>query len=168
MKFRVWLEAELSVGQIIDIPASGDRYPIKVKVAKISGDRVWLTQHIDDDDLIGSFVMSRSAVSHFINDLTGKVVVNKQTSDPYISKVLNGEGKYLGKGDDGVVFEVGDMIVKVSTTVPYIPTNPYHKTPAGAARLMAENVRLTEMLRKRGVPGILPTYYKIVGDKAFS
>jgi hypothetical protein len=173
VNFKLWLEAvDLKIGQIIDIPASEEdnRSPIKVKIVHIRGDSVWLTQHLQHDDLIGAFKMTRAAVQHFANDLTKKVEVSKKTDDPYISKVINGQAKYLGKGDDGMAFEVGDMIVKVSTTVPFQPTNAsvFHRTPAGAARSMLENVRLTEKLRKQGVPGILPTYVRIIGDKAFA
>ena len=168
MNFRLWLETEFHLGQVIEVPASANRSEFKVKVVKISGDNVWLTQHLNHNDLIGAFKMTRSAVKHFINDLSGKVEVNKTTTDPYINKVLNGQATYLGKGDDGIAYSVDDKVVKVSTTVPYNPTNPYHRTVAGAARTMAMNCKLTEKLRQEGVPGILPTYFKVVGDKVFT
>ncbi len=179
MQFRIWLLTEaddLQLGQVIEIPGQNGRYPFRVQIIKIRGDDVWLRQ-IDsqkppppiDQDMAGGnpFKMSRAAVRHWQNDLTGKVQVNAKTDDPYINKVLAGEGQYLDKGDDGLVFAVGDMVVKVSTTVPFQPDSQWQRSPSGAAKMIVMNVRLTEQLRKQGVPGILPTYFKIVGDKAF-
>lgn len=178
MKFKHWLleSVDLQVGKVLEIPEQGNRSPFHVQIIKIQGDTVWLRQismnkPVPDpaDDMGGSipFKMTRAAVSHFVNDLTGKVDVKGQSDDPYISKVLSGQATYLGKGDDGVVFDAGDMVVKVSTTVPYQPTNPYHRSPSQAAKMLFMNARLTEQLRKQGVSGILPTYAKVVGDKVF-
>lgn len=178
MNFLLWLLSEsfdIQIGKIIEIPGCDNRYTIHAQIIKIQGDTVWMRQISPgkpapiEDDMAGGppFKMTRKAVSHFINDLTGKVQVNGKSDDPYINKVLNGEATFLGKGDDGVVFDAGDMVVKVSTTVPYIPTAQHQRNPSTAARMLYNSTKITEMLRKQGVPGILPTYIKFVGDKAF-
>lgn len=182
MKFRIWLESEdVEIGKVISIPAQKDgRNPYVVQIIAVRGDTVWLRQ-IDStkpppdpkDNSVSAggihFKMTRAAVRHWQNDLMGKVKLNAhaKTDDPYIQKVLNGEGQYLGKGDDGVAFSVDNMVVKASTTVPFQPDSQWQRNPSGAAKMIVMNVRLTEQLRKQGVPGILPTYFKIVGDKAF-
>jgi hypothetical protein len=178
MRFKSWLLSEssdLEIGRIIEIPEKGTRYAFNAQIIKVAGDTVWLRRVTPgkaspiEDDMAGGvpFKMSRSAVRHFINDLHGVVSVNGATNDPYIKKVLDGSAKYLGKGDDGVVFDAGDMVVKVSTTVPFHPDAGNHRSVSAAARALFSNSNLTEKLRKSGVPGILPTYAKVVGDKVF-
>lgn len=167
MQFKLWLENDLKVGQIIDIPADKTRMAFKVKIAKIQGDTVWLTQSLDKDDLIGAFKMPKASVQHFINDLSQKVQVKGKSDDYYVQAVIDGKGEYLGKGDDGVVYAIEDKAIKVSTTVPYVPTNPFHKSPAQSARRMYDVQRIQQQLKDAGVPCILPSYIKFVGDKAF-
>jgi hypothetical protein len=178
MKFAEWLltESDLEIGQVFEIPAQGNRSSFRAQIVKIQRDTVWVRQlspndqgdiSQDPDRLLGAVKMTRAAVRHFVNDLSGKVDVKGKSNDPWINKVLNGQASYLGKGDDGAVFDAGDMIVKVSTTVPFQPFNNYHRSPSEAARMMFNNAKMTEAARSKGVPGILPTYVKIVGDKAF-
>ncbi len=179
MHFKKWLISEMTtdvqVGQVIEIPAQGTRNPFNAQVIKIQGDNVWMRRVTPgkeaplDDDMAGGnpFKMSRAALRHWTNDLTGKVQVKGQTDDPWINKVLAGKAPFLGKGDDGVVFDAGEMVVKVSTTVPFHPDGMNQRLPSEAAKMLFMNARLVEQLRKQGVPGLLPTYAKIVGDKAF-
>lgn len=76
-------------------------------------------------------VMPRESVKHFVNDLSGKVVVPLR-GHREIDAIAKGRAKLLGKGDDGLAFLVGSKVVKVSTTVPYQPENQGHLSPGEA------------------------------------
>lgn len=172
MEFRQWLltEGSVEVGQIINVTDKRNGQNSEYRVLAIRGDKVylWPTNYGDPgDNLYGSIVMPLASVSHFIGDLGGQVNVNKKTGDPAIDAVIDGKGEFLGKGDDGVAFGVGDEVVKMSTTVPYVPSNPGHRYPSKAARMIYGEVKAAKELRELGVPAILPYRLKIVGDKAF-
>jgi hypothetical protein len=110
--------------------------------------------------------MPRVSVAHFVNDLRG-LVYGPPAKDRLVSAVLAGKGELLGRGDDGVVFRVGRHTVKVSTTVPYQPFNPGHKTPREAIARMVRQHEVSEAMRRDGVPGIFPSKLVVHGDKAF-
>jgi len=142
MQFKNWLLSEsdldLQIGKIFDIPGQAGRSPFHVQIINIKGDSVILRRitktnpppDIKDDMAGGNpFKMTRASVKHFINDLSGKVEVRGKSDDPWINKVLNGEATYLGKGDDGVVYDAGEMIVKISTTVPFHPDSTAQRNP---------------------------------------
>lgn len=164
MKFKQWFEA-IQVGQEFEIQRP-DGKKVPVRVAKIKGDKAWVLP-FDRTDINSAIVMPLSSVMHFVNDLSGRVNITKRSGNPFIDAVLDGKGKYLGKGDEGVAFEVGDMVVKVSTTVPYIPENPWHRSPAQAARMLYNEARNSNKMLEEGISGILPCTFKVVGDKSF-
>lgn len=110
--------------------------------------------------------MPTESVRHFVHDLQG-VVDGPPVRHRLISAVLSGRATLLGKGDDGVVFRVGDHTVKVSTTVPYQPFNPGHLTPRAAIDRMVAQHRVSEAMRASGVPGIFESTLVVHGDKAF-
>lgn len=112
--------------------------------------------------------MPQESARHFINDLSGKVEVPPNSGHPVINAVAAGQGEFLGKGDDGVVFAVGDKVAKVSTTVPFHPLNPGHRTPEQAADMLANEVNTNNHLVDQGIPGLLRQDLVRHGDKAFA
>lgn len=101
----------------------------------------------------GGAVMPAESLTHFRNDLAGRVDLPASKNDD-VNAVIDGKAKLLGKGDDGIAFKVGDKVVKVSTTVPYQPFNPGHRTPEGAATMLREQAELGNKLADAGVPGL--------------
>lgn len=101
--------------------------------------------------------MPEESLQHFVNDMQGKVESSSQTENDSVNAVLGGSAKFLGKGDDGLVFDSGDgNVVKVSTTVPYIWTNPFHRTPGDAAKMLADQAAINNEMMGKGIPGLLP------------
>lgn len=103
------------------------------------------------------------------DDLEVRVRVSPTSGDPAVDALARGEGVYLGKGDDGIVFRVGDEAVKVSTVVPYVPFNyrPDITVESSVARL-EEQTRLSEQMRVEGVPGILESRFVRHEQKGFA
>lgn len=151
---------EPQVGDEHNIAAAG-MYPFTATVTEISGEKAQVAQSSG----YGVW-MPKASVAHFVNDLRG-VVDGPRSSNPIIEAVLNGEAEFLGKGDDGLSFRVGDTVVKVSTTVPYQPFNPGHRTPAEAVARLRDQWAASEEVAAAGVPGILPTEFLQHGDKGF-
>jgi len=114
-------------------------------------------------------VMPVESLPHFFADLSGKVNLPANSGHPVIDAIASGQGEYLGKGQDGVVFGVGDKVAKMSTTVPYQPFNSGHRTPQEAKDLLrAEVERNNKLFVQLGGKGILPQEYREHGDKAFA
>lgn len=114
-----------------------------------------------------SIVMPAASLRHFVNDLSGKVDLPATSENTLVNDVINGKGTLLGKGDDGVVFQVGDHVVKMSTTVPYQPMNPGHRTPEAASDMLEKQVEVGNKLYEAGVPGIQRSEFVRHGDKGF-
>ena len=110
--------------------------------------------------------MPRESLPHFINDLHGRVDVPEHASNAAINAVREGKAKLLGKGDDGLAFKVGDQVVKVSTTVPYQPTNDGHRSPAQAASMLEHQVKVGNALAEK-VEGVQRSTFVRHGDKGF-
>lgn len=52
-----------------------------------------------------------------------------------LDAIINGDAPFIGKGDDGLVFDLGDgRVVKLYSTVPYHADNQWHRTPEKAAQ----------------------------------
>jgi RNA polymerase sigma factor (sigma-70 family) len=111
----------------------------------------------------------RESLEHFVNDLQGKVNVPPDHHDHRINMIANGQAKFLGKGDDGMAFDTGDHVVKVSTVVPFHWTN-YHGTytPEHAAKTFREKVSLNNEMLDAGVPGLLKQGFFHHGGKGFA
>jgi hypothetical protein len=99
---------------------------------------------LDADGRFGP-AMPRVSVKHFVNDLSGKVVLPLR-GHREIDAVLKGRAKLLGKGDDGLVFRVGSKIVKVSTTVPFQPHNAGHLSPEEAVGRLRQQTEMHNRL----------------------
>jgi len=110
--------------------------------------------------------MPAESLKHFLNDLAGKVEGPK-TDHKHIAPVLEGKAEFLGKGDDGLAFRVGDKVVKVSTTVPYVPENPGHRTPEQAKDMLRKQVEVGNMLADKGIDGVQRSTFVEHGDKGY-
>lgn len=165
-------------GDRFDLPAQGQRSRFQVEVTHVDGDtaRVSYRSHPGDaaadtpfseSDKNRHVKMPAASVKHFVNDLSGRVDGTPDSRHQAVNAVLRGEGQFLGKGDDGVVFRVGDRVVKVSTTVPYQPTNAGHLTPEAAADRLMKQADVMGQMRAEGIPGIPEVEALRHGDKAF-
>ena len=155
---------EYEEGDSIHTPGTKEMYAQHYKVSKLTATHA----EVRSGGGSGSSVrMPRASLPHFAADLQGKVHGPKGATDADVAAVIAGNGKFLGKGDDGVVFKVGDKVVKASTTVPFQPLNSGHRTPEQARDMLKAQVATSERLRKDGVPGILPSKYVEHGDKGF-
>ena len=75
----------------------------------------------------------------------------------------------LGRGDDGLVFDTGDgKVTKVSTTTPFQPLNPFHRTPDEAKKRAIDQFNTAKALHQAGVPGIPRMSAKEHGDRVFT
>jgi hypothetical protein len=114
----------------------------------------------------------KESLHQLYSDMTGDFSYLKKQGDSgneFVDAVINGKGKMVGKGDDSVVFQVGDKIVKASTTVPYHPVGGGpHRTPEQAMSMAKSQFETGEKLRKMGVPGIPKTEMVKHGDKVFT
>jgi len=115
----------------------------------------------------GGVWMPEASLKHFVNDLSGHVDGKADSGDKHVDAVLRGEGQYLGRGDDGLAFRVGDKVVKVSSTVPFQPMNEGHRSPEQARDRLLEQARNHNALHAAGIPGVAPVRTLVHGDKAF-
>jgi hypothetical protein len=117
----------------------------------------------DPDGRFGP-VMPRASVKHFVNDLEGKVDL-PPSGNPIVDTVITGRAELLGKGDDGVAFRVVKDVVKMSTTVPYVPENSPHPSPRQAAARLREQTAVHNRLASAGC--LDPATFVQHGDKGF-
>lgn len=116
-------------------------------------------------DNLGTAKMPKASVRHFVNDLSG-VVKEPKSGDRLVDSVIDGKAQFLGKGDDGLAFKSGSSVVKVSTTVPFQPTNPGHRTPAAARAMLKKQVEVGNAMADAGIPA-LRSRYVASGEKGF-
>ncbi len=110
--------------------------------------------------------MPKESVAHFKRDLAGKVE-GPASKNADIQAVLDAKAIFLGKGDDGLAFKVGSKVVKVSTTVPFQPENPGHRSPKEAVAMLRKQSEVGNKLADMGVPGIQRSEFLEHGDKGF-
>ena len=158
----------LAVGTVHTLPPGilGRDQAVQFKVQGTKDGMVSVAQTWDGKEGM-SIAMPATSLRHFVNDLSGKVDLPATSENTLVNDVINGKGTLLGKGDDGVVFQVGDHVVKMSTTVPYQPMNPGHRTPEAAAYMLEKQVTVGNKLYEAGVPGIQQSLYVQHGDKGF-
>ena len=151
-------------GQLVPMPQVGDRPPQNLKVFDVDADgnvSLGLEHHGR-----GHVKVPPGAYQHFVNDLVGKVDIPPNSGNPLIDAVGQGKAEFLGKGDDGLAFGVGDKVVKASTIVPFIPENYRGMMPPEAAdRLERQGAVQNELAAIH--PGILPVEVHRHGDKSF-
>ena len=130
-------------------PKLGMHPELSIDVKKIEGD----TAHVSINQT--EIAMPKGAVNQLVTDLQGKVRA-KPSGNPAIDAVTSGSASFLGKGDDGLAFKVGEQVVKVSTTTPYQPFNASYRTPERAVEQAREQHAAVNEMREAGVPGLLP------------
>jgi hypothetical protein len=130
------------------------------------GDKIQVSRRPHDPEGNYGPWMHKDSLKHFKNDLAGKVDL-PLSGRPELDAVIGGKAEFLGKGDDGLAFRVGDKVVKVSTTVPYQPENPGHRTPQQAADMLRAQVEVGNKLAGAGVKGIQRSEFVQHGDKGF-
>lgn len=104
---------------------------------------------------------------HFINDMQGRVEGTPDHEDDRINAIVSGKAPLIAKGNDGMAFDVGDSVVKVSTSVPYHWTNGHH-TPEQARKRLRDQVALNQQMIADGVPGLLDQSYTEHAGKGFA
>jgi hypothetical protein len=112
------------------------------------------------------------SVQHFKDDLAGTVNVPPGSGIPEIEALTNGSARFLGRGDDGLAFRVGDKVIKADTVTPFIPTNPGHMTPTEAVdRLKSQTEshnKIANALKGAGVVGVEPQEWHEHGGRGFA
>lgn len=142
--------------------ASTRMYPIHLHIEDVGNGEV----KISPAKGASGPTIPRESLNHLVNDLRGVVDVPKGHAHPGIAAVARGDAKMLGKGDDGVAFKHGDVVVKVSTTVPYQPFNQGHRTPKEAADMLKAQVDVGNHLADLGLPVVRSEFIRH-GDKGF-
>lgn len=94
--------------------------------------------------------MPASSVRYFEADLNRQLPHPPNSGHPAVDSLLRGRGKYLGKGNDGTAYKVGDKVVKISTTVPYQPHNDGHRTPEEAVKHLQHEAEASWISGARG------------------
>lgn len=154
-------------GQVHTIPAMGNRSELKVKFYPGRHDGEVGIGWDDAHDKPWTY-MPADSKKHFLNDLSGKVDLPANSGNSIVDAIASGKGEWLGKGQDGVVFKVGDKVAKMSTTVPYQPMNPGHRSPQEAVEHLEKGVDVNNKLAAMGIPGIMKQELVRHGDKAFA
>lgn len=160
-----WIESGIKVGHAYHAGEYTPGTPYVVHVNAVDGDTVRIGSSAGSE--YGPKV-PRSAVKHLVNDMSGRIEGTPDSSSPEVNAVLRGEGEFLGRGDDGIAFRVGNKAVKASTVVPYQPMNDYYRTPKDAITRFREQIAVHNGLAYDGVPGVMPVQYLEHGDKAYA
>lgn len=169
-----WADAAHTIPWSDEHDAKPQKIPLSVhpKIAPRGDEHVYVADVGDGHVRVSPYedakygpTMPRESVKHFVNDLAGKVDLPK-SGNAAIDSVIDGKATLLGKGDDGIAFKVGDQVVKVSTTVPFQPMNPGHRSPEQAADMLRAQVETGNKLADEGIPALRSTFVKH-GDKGF-
>lgn len=94
-----------------------------------------------------AYRMPATSVRHHEADLNGKLHGTPTSGNAVIDGAISGKGKLLGKGNDGIAYQVGDKVVKVSTTTPFVHDNPGHRTPEGAVAHLRQEFEAHQALK---------------------
>lgn len=105
-----------------------------------------------------NFQIPTVSLTPFAQDLTGDYSSLSKSGVPHIDAIIDGHGKLLGKGNDGIVYQVLGDTVKISTTIPFHPTQQPHRTPKQARE---HTRREADVLRglEGEIPCVLPIEY---------
>jgi len=166
------------------IPQDGDQFTLKM-VRETGTDELGIViiGDVDEDERIGiteqtiydkgwTKPLTRipvAALKHLLNDTQGRLDLDKPTGNAAIDTIAGGGGTFLGKGQDGVAWSVGNQVVKASTPIPFHPLSAQVTiTPEQAADRLITQVERNNDLVKAGVPGLLPMGIERHEDKAFA
>lgn len=111
--------------------------------------------------------MPLASVPGYVHDLSEELPpTSDRSGDASVDSVLSGGAKRIAKGNDGIVYQAATgEAVKVSTTVPYQPHNPGHRTPEGAATHLRAEKEAHDALRH--LPHIPPVRGIQHGDRYY-
>jgi len=99
------------------------------------------------------FRVPKASLAHHLDEMHGRVTGKPNHTSEHVNAVLRGDAEYLGRGNDGMAFKVGDKVVKVGGVTPFQPSNHHaYRTPEEAARRLHQDATLSERLRASGVP----------------
>lgn len=90
-----------------------------VRVQRTTPEETWLSW----GDSRHEWRAPTALVPQLVHDLRGELHGAPTSPDPTLNRALRGEGRFLGKGDQGVAVRVGDEVVKAATIAPYHPEN---------------------------------------------
>ena len=111
--------------------------------------------------------MPSESLDLFRQDQQGRVDLPDHTGSEAIDKISNGKGKLLGSGDDGLAYDAGDKVVKVSTTAHFHAFGHEHRSPAEAVHRLKGQAEINNDMIKAGVPGLLPQTFEEHGNRGF-
>lgn len=118
-------------------------------------------------DTGGEYTMKRDAVKHFADDLNQRVDVPEHPTNAGINMIREGRAQFLGKGDDGMVFDTGDgQVHKVTTSVPY--NLAYFRDHRDAIRDAERQVWLNNQAIEQGHDLLVPQQFIEHGEKGFT
>ena len=111
--------------------------------------------------------MHRDAVKHFADDLNQRVDVPEHPSHPGINLIRQGLAPFLGKGDDGLVFDTQDgNVSKVTTSVPF--NLAYFREHRHAIADARRQVELNNQALSDGHDLFVPQEFTEHGEKGFT
>jgi hypothetical protein len=145
----------------------GLKEPMDITIKSVEGGKARIS-----NGFMGANVPVES-LEQLYSDTTGDYSYLKvfgESKSPEVNKILEGKAKFIGKGADGVVHDVGDgMVVKSSTTVPYHTVGGGdHLTPNDAVESFAQKINLEKEMHAAGIPSVMKTRNGMHGDKIFS
>ena len=111
--------------------------------------------------------MPSESLDLFRQDQQGRVDLPDHTGSEAIDNISNGKGKLLGSGDDGLAYDAGDKVVKVSTTAHFHAFGHPHRSPAEAVHRLKGQAEINNDMIKAGVPGLLPQTFEEHGNRGF-
>ena len=100
----------------------------------------------------------KKSLKPFIQDLSIDYSDMELSGYPHIDNIIEGNATFLGKGFDGMVFKSLGDVVKVSTTVPFHPTEQMHRTPEQAIEHTRKEAKVLKELQGK-VSCVLPIEY---------
>lgn len=151
---------DLIDGQSIVIPESFTYGKIEdAKVESIEDGKIAIYRsYVSGDGTPTKHVLAEGTqkeIRLLLNDLAGVLDHPADSGNPVLDAALSGRAEYLGRGHGGVVFGVGDKVVKASSIVPFHWNNGLRNEKGANDKLMQE-AEIVEELKSAGVPGVLP------------
>ncbi len=143
---------DVRVGAVYHVPDTPDGVGFDRRLVALEGGQARVSRVYGDGQESYPYSMPAASFVHHVNDLRRTLPPMPASADPAIDAVISGRGEYIGKGNDGLVWGVGPEVVKVSTTTPYVPENPGHRTPEGAVAHLRGEHEAHDRLQAAGVP----------------
>lgn len=151
------VKPEFTDGGVVDWPQTNTWPPMAGVRVRHGSDGDTRFIHPTDD----SYTMAKVATPHvmrFLDEIRGKLDHEPNSGHSTLDRVLSGQGKFIGKGHEGMAFDAGNgMVVKASVLTPF-HIGQGMRTPEEANKIVDDSVAVSKALRSRGVPGIIPQY----------